>query len=150
MYIRYKARLVIKGYEQTDFGETHTPVRKLTTLRYLISLVERCGCNVDHVECSQNLNSHGSKYRTRLCRRSGGEGTRQGQCQALSSDHRIIDVRSTCNAARYIICSRCSQPIQYPSIHQPYDRGKESAPVAISKPLAQEKHTKFTKGMGLW
>jgi len=29
--IPYKARLVIKGYEQTDFGETYAPVGKLTT-----------------------------------------------------------------------------------------------------------------------
>jgi hypothetical protein len=45
---RYKARLVIKGYEQTDFGETYAPVGKLTTFRYLISLVGRCGWNIDH------------------------------------------------------------------------------------------------------
>jgi len=37
-YIWYKARLVIKGYEQTDFGETHAPVGKLTMFWYLISL----------------------------------------------------------------------------------------------------------------
>ena len=37
--IRYKARLVITGYEQTDFGETYAPVRKVTTFRYLVSLV---------------------------------------------------------------------------------------------------------------
>jgi len=29
--MRYKARLVIKGYKQTDFGETSAPVGKLTT-----------------------------------------------------------------------------------------------------------------------
>jgi hypothetical protein len=28
---RYKARLVITGYEQTDFGETYAPVGQLTT-----------------------------------------------------------------------------------------------------------------------
>jgi len=39
--IRYKARLVIKGYEQTDFGETYAPVGKLTTFRYLISRIAR-------------------------------------------------------------------------------------------------------------
>jgi hypothetical protein len=36
---RYRARLFIKGYEQTDFGDTYTPVGKLTTFRYLISLI---------------------------------------------------------------------------------------------------------------
>jgi hypothetical protein len=35
--VRYKACLVIKGYEQTGFGETYAPVGKLTTFRYLIS-----------------------------------------------------------------------------------------------------------------
>jgi len=47
---RYKAHLVIKGYEQTDFGETYAPVGKLTTFRYLISLVGRCGWNIDHLD----------------------------------------------------------------------------------------------------
>jgi hypothetical protein len=47
---RYKARLVIKGYEQTDFGETYAPVGKLTTFRYLISLIGRYGWNMDHLD----------------------------------------------------------------------------------------------------
>ena len=47
---QYKARLVIKGYEQTDFSETYAPVGKLTTFRYLISLVRRCGWNIDHLD----------------------------------------------------------------------------------------------------
>jgi hypothetical protein len=46
----YKARLVIKGYEQTDFGETYAPVGKLTTFRYLISLIGRYGSNMDHLD----------------------------------------------------------------------------------------------------
>jgi hypothetical protein len=48
--IRYKARLVIKGYEQTDFGETYAPVGKLTTFRYFISLVGEYGWNIDHLD----------------------------------------------------------------------------------------------------
>jgi len=47
---RYKARLVIKGYKQTDFGETYAPVGKLTTFRYLISLIGRYGWNMDHLD----------------------------------------------------------------------------------------------------
>jgi hypothetical protein len=46
---QFKARLVIKGYEQTDFGETYAPVGKLTTFRYLISLIARYGWNMDHL-----------------------------------------------------------------------------------------------------
>jgi hypothetical protein len=47
---RYKAQLVIKGYEQMDFGETYAPVGKLVTFRYLISLIGRYGCNMDHLD----------------------------------------------------------------------------------------------------
>jgi len=48
--IRYKAHLVIKGYQQTDFGENYAPVRKLTTFRYLISLVGKHGWNIDYLD----------------------------------------------------------------------------------------------------
>ena len=48
--IRYKTRLVIKGYEQTDFGETYAPVGKLTTSQYLISLVGKHGWIIDHLD----------------------------------------------------------------------------------------------------
>jgi len=48
--IRYKARLVIKGYEQTDFSETYAPVGKLTTFWYLISLIGRYGWNMEHLD----------------------------------------------------------------------------------------------------
>jgi hypothetical protein len=48
--IRYKAWLVIKEYEQTDFGETDAPVGKLTTFRYLISLLGRYRWNIDHLD----------------------------------------------------------------------------------------------------
>jgi len=47
---RYKARLVIKGYEQTDFGETYAPVGKLTTFRYLISLIGTYWWNMDYLD----------------------------------------------------------------------------------------------------
>jgi hypothetical protein len=47
---RYKACLVIKGYEQTDFGETYAPVGKLTTFQYLIALVGRCGWNINPLD----------------------------------------------------------------------------------------------------
>jgi len=48
--IRYEPRLVIEGYEQTDFGETYAPVGKLTTFRYLISLVGKYRWNIDHLD----------------------------------------------------------------------------------------------------
>jgi hypothetical protein len=47
---RYKARLVIEGYEQTDYGETYAPVGKLTTFRLLISLAAREGWIIDHLD----------------------------------------------------------------------------------------------------
>jgi len=47
---RDKARLVIKGYEQMDFGETYVPIGKLTTFRYLISPIGRYGWNMDHLD----------------------------------------------------------------------------------------------------
>jgi hypothetical protein len=47
--IRYQARLVIKGYEKKDFGETYAPGRKLTPFRYLISLVGKHGWNINHL-----------------------------------------------------------------------------------------------------
>jgi hypothetical protein len=48
--IQYNASLVIKGYEQTDFGEAYAPVRKLTTFRYLMSLVRKHGWNIDDLD----------------------------------------------------------------------------------------------------
>jgi hypothetical protein len=45
--IRYKARLVITGYEQTDFGKSYASIRKLTTIRYLISVGGKHGWNID-------------------------------------------------------------------------------------------------------
>jgi hypothetical protein len=43
----YKACLVVKGYEQINFGETYASVGKLTTIQYLISLVQRCRWSID-------------------------------------------------------------------------------------------------------
>jgi len=47
---RYKARLVIKGYEQMDYGETYAPVGKLTTFQLLISLAARKKWKIDHLD----------------------------------------------------------------------------------------------------
>ena len=47
---QYKAGLVIKGYKQTDFGETYAPVGKPTRFWYLISLMERYGWTMDHLD----------------------------------------------------------------------------------------------------
>jgi len=46
----YNARLVIKGYEQTDFGQTCATVGKSSTFRYLISLIRRYGWNMSHLD----------------------------------------------------------------------------------------------------
>jgi len=49
---RYKARLVIKVYKQTDLSETYAPVGKLTKFRYLICLIGKyvTGWNIDHLD----------------------------------------------------------------------------------------------------
>jgi len=50
---RYKARLVIKGYEQKagiDYDETYAPVSKLATFRILLALAAQHGWNVDHMD----------------------------------------------------------------------------------------------------
>jgi ketosteroid isomerase-like protein len=52
---RYKARLVIKGYEQVpgvDFDETYAPVSKLATLRRMLSIAARHGIDyqIDHLD----------------------------------------------------------------------------------------------------
>ena len=47
---QYKARLVMKQHEQTDFGEPYAPVGMLTTFRYLISLIGKYGWNMDHLD----------------------------------------------------------------------------------------------------
>jgi hypothetical protein len=46
----YKARLVIKGYEQMDYGEMYAPVGKLTTFRLLIILAARNNCKIDRLD----------------------------------------------------------------------------------------------------
>jgi hypothetical protein len=51
--IRFKVRLVIKGYEQVpgiDFGETDAPVSKLATLRLLLSIAAEEGWDIDHMD----------------------------------------------------------------------------------------------------
>jgi hypothetical protein len=51
--IRFKVRLVIKGYEQVpgiDFGETYAPVSKLATLRLLLSIAAEEGWDIDHMD----------------------------------------------------------------------------------------------------
>jgi len=50
---RYKARLVIKGYEQKagiDYDETYAPVSKLATFRLLLALAAQHGWTVDHMD----------------------------------------------------------------------------------------------------
>jgi hypothetical protein len=51
--LRYKARLVVKGYEQikgVDFDETYAPVGKLTTLRYLLCFMAYNSWKSDHLD----------------------------------------------------------------------------------------------------
>jgi len=50
---RYKARLVIKGYEQKegiDYDETYAPVSKMATFRLILALATQYGWDVDHMD----------------------------------------------------------------------------------------------------
>jgi len=50
---RYKARLVIKGYEQKegiDYDETYAPISKMATFRLLLALAAQYGWDVDHMD----------------------------------------------------------------------------------------------------
>jgi hypothetical protein len=50
---RYKARLVIKGYQQVegiDFTETYAPVSKMATFRLLLSKCAKQGWSIDHLD----------------------------------------------------------------------------------------------------
>lgn len=47
---KYKARLVIKGFEQTDYGDTYAPVAKLVSFRMLIALVAHYGWELDQMD----------------------------------------------------------------------------------------------------
>lgn len=51
--VRYKARLVIKGYIQrkgTDYEEIYSPVARYTTLRYLFALAARFNFDIDQMD----------------------------------------------------------------------------------------------------
>jgi hypothetical protein len=48
---RYKARLVIRGFEQIDgSSDTYAPVGKLTTLRYMLALAAQHNWNIQHLD----------------------------------------------------------------------------------------------------
>jgi len=50
---RYKAQLVIKGYEQkegVDYDKTYTPVSKMATFRLIVALAAQYGWDVDHMD----------------------------------------------------------------------------------------------------
>jgi hypothetical protein len=47
---RYKARVVIKGYEQSDYGETYAPVAKLVSFRMMIALAVCHGWELDQMD----------------------------------------------------------------------------------------------------
>jgi len=50
---RYKARLVIKGYEQKegiDYDQIYAPVSKMATFRLILALAAQYGWDVDHMD----------------------------------------------------------------------------------------------------
>ena len=48
--IRHKVRLVIKGYMESDWGETYAPVGKLASFRYLAGLAAGLGLAIDYMD----------------------------------------------------------------------------------------------------
>jgi hypothetical protein len=51
--IKFKARLVIQGYEQVkgiDFNETYAPVSKLLTLHMLLAIAAQRSWKIDHMD----------------------------------------------------------------------------------------------------
>lgn len=51
--VKYKARLVAKGYVQKkgiDFDEVFAPVTRLETVRLLLALAAKHGCEVHHLD----------------------------------------------------------------------------------------------------
>ena len=50
---KYKSRLVAKGYSQVegiDFGEIFSPVEKLTSIRFLLSIATTFDLEVEHMD----------------------------------------------------------------------------------------------------
>jgi hypothetical protein len=47
---RYETHLLIKGYEQTDCGETYAPVTNLVSFRMLVALAARFGLELDQMD----------------------------------------------------------------------------------------------------
>jgi hypothetical protein len=76
---RFKARLVIKGYEQRrgqDFDETYAPVGKLTTLRYLLGLAAKQRWSINHMDVVTGMPGHARKDQTEGRVRIGEPGRR--------------------------------------------------------------------------
>jgi hypothetical protein len=72
---KYKAQLVAKGYSQVegiDFGDIFSPVAKLTSIRFLLSVVVAFDFEVEHMD-EDNIPTWGSGRRNiyeatrRLC-----------------------------------------------------------------------------------
>ena len=59
---RFIARLVIKGYEQMDYGETYAPIGKLTTIRLLISHAAQNNWKIDHLNVVTAFLNHDIDY----------------------------------------------------------------------------------------
>ena len=47
---KYKARIVIRGFMQTDYGETFAPTVKFVTVRLLFAIAALCGWTVWHMD----------------------------------------------------------------------------------------------------
>jgi hypothetical protein len=62
---RYKACVVIKGYEQSDYGEIYAPVARLVSFRMMIALAVCHGWELDQMDMVTaflNLSGEGDVY----------------------------------------------------------------------------------------
>jgi hypothetical protein len=67
---KYKARLVAKGYSEVegiDFGEIFSLVAKLTSIRFMLSVVVAFDFEVKQIGCEDNIPTWGSRRRNLYC-----------------------------------------------------------------------------------
>jgi len=103
----------------TSIPRHRNPPRRYCNQSWSEGLYNHDSQTIRHGIYSRCLDTHRSQCKVGLCRGSGGEGI--ARYQRLLSSRGITNECSTCNAARYLIYGRCSFPLQFAAIYQPYD-----------------------------